>query len=95
MRADGDEDGKGRDRVLEGIPGWPVAEPAGGADRDIHHPDASSGSAPCTHSKPRVDFVTHCIIAIRHLRIFIAIFGLILRQEAFLRIPESAGPNNW
>jgi hypothetical protein len=76
MRAYGDEDGKGRDRVLEGIPRWPVAEPADGADRDIHHPDASSESASCTHRQPRVDFLTHRIIAIQHLRIFVAISGL-------------------
>ena len=50
VRADGGEDGKGRVRVLECIPGCPGSEPARWPARDFHRADPSSGPPSRAHS---------------------------------------------
>jgi hypothetical protein len=54
MRGFGDEDGEGRDCVLEGISHWPVAKPADGTDHDIHRPRSASRPATRAHRQPRL-----------------------------------------
>jgi hypothetical protein len=76
VRGHGDEDGKGRDSVLEGIPGWPATKPGNRPDYDIHRPDSASRPAPCAHHQPRLELIAYPADSIQHLRIFEATPGL-------------------